>query len=57
MENLIRRLGLPETLRELGLPEGQAETIAGDVMTDPQTFWNPRRVIRSDLVELLENAW
>ena len=35
----------------------QAFGIAGDVMTDPQTFWNPRRVTRSYLVELLENAW
>lgn len=57
VDDLANRLQVPWNLRELGLPEGQFETIADDVMADPQTYWNPRPVAREDVIELLEQAW
>ena len=54
---LAEELQVPQTLRELGLPEGQFETIADDVLADPQSYWNPRSVTRAEVVRLLEQAW
>ena len=50
-------LRTPRTLREIGLPAGQFEQIAKDVMADPQTYWNPRPVTAEDVLELLQAAW
>jgi len=57
IDELTIRLGVPQTLRDLGLPEGQFDAIAHDTMKDPQISWNPRPVSFSDIVELLEQAW
>lgn len=57
VDNLVEQLQVPQNLRELGLPEGQFETIADDVMADPQTYWNPRPVAREDVIQLLKAAW
>ena len=54
---LAELLDMPRTLHELGLPKGQFERIAKDVMSDPQTFWNPRQVEFDDVVALLKEAW
>jgi alcohol dehydrogenase class IV len=54
---LSERLALPRTLRDLGLADGQFETIAEDAMADPQTYWNPRPVTFDDVVTLLRQAW
>jgi alcohol dehydrogenase class IV len=50
-------LETPRSLREIGLPEGQLERIAKDVMADPQTYWNPRSARESDVVAMLREAW
>jgi len=57
VEDLARKLGLPATLAEIGLPEGQEESIADDVMADPQTFWNPRKVTSDDVKRIVRNAY
>jgi alcohol dehydrogenase class IV len=57
IDELTIRLGVPQTLRDLGLPEGQFDAIAHDTMKDPQISWNPRPVSFSDVIELLERAW
>lgn len=54
---LATELEVPQRLRDLGLPEGEFEAIAEDVMADPQTYWNPRPVTRDDVVAVLEQAW
>jgi alcohol dehydrogenase class IV len=50
-------LETPVTLREIGLPEGQFERIAKDVMADPQTYWNPRPATEDEVIALLRDAW
>lgn len=50
-------LETPRTLREIGLPEGQFEQIAKDVMVDPQTYWNPRPASEKEVVAMLQDAW
>ncbi|MDZ7707822.1 MAG: iron-containing alcohol dehydrogenase [Trueperaceae bacterium] len=57
VEHLARTLGLPGTLSEIGLPEGQEEAIATDAMADPQTFWNPREVTREDVIGIVRRAY
>lgn len=50
-------LQTPQRLRDIGLPDGQFERIAKDVMADPQTYWNPRPASEQDVVEMLKAAW
>lgn len=57
IEALADLLGTPKTLSQVGLPEGQFEQIAHDVLADPQTYWNPREATRSNIVAWLETAW
>ena len=54
---LTEVLETPRTLREIGLPEGQFERIAKDVMSDPQTYWNPRPAREDEIVDMLHSAW
>jgi alcohol dehydrogenase class IV len=57
IDRLTVRLGVPQSLRDLGLPDGQSEAIAHDVMKDPGIFSNPRPVSFTDVVDLIEQAW
>jgi alcohol dehydrogenase len=57
VDDLAMQLQLPGSLREIGLSEDAFERIADDVMADPQTYWNPRRVTRDDVLALLRSAW
>jgi len=57
IDALAIRLGVPQTLRDLGLQEMNFDAIADDVMNDPQIIWNPRSVSRNDIISLLEQAW
>jgi alcohol dehydrogenase class IV len=50
-------LGTPKSLSEIGLPTGQFEEIAKDVLGDPQTYWNPRPATQEEIVAWLESAW
>lgn len=57
VDDLSRRLGTPRTLSAIGLPDGQFDQIATDVLADPQTYWNPRRATKDDIVAWLREAW
>ncbi|GII64866.1 maleylacetate reductase [Sphaerisporangium krabiense] len=52
---LTARLGVPTSLRELGVAEGDLARVADEVLADP--YANPRPVTRPDLVALLRAAW
>lgn len=57
IEQLADSLGTPKTLSAIGLPEGQFEQIAQDVLGDPQTYWNPRPATQNEIVAWLKSAW
>lgn len=57
VSELADLLGTPRTLSAIGLPEGQFEQIAKDVLADPQTYWNPRKATSDDIVAWLKEAW
>jgi alcohol dehydrogenase class IV len=57
IEGLADGLGTPKSLSAIGLPAGQFEMIAKDVLGDPQTYWNPRPASKEDIVAWLESAW
>jgi alcohol dehydrogenase class IV len=50
-------LGLPSTLRELGVPRDALAQIAEDVAQDWFLGQNPRPMRQEDVIELLEAAW
>lgn len=57
VDGLTERLGTPRRLRDIGLPEGQIERIAAEVMEDPGTASNPRPVDVAAVTDLLRAAW
>jgi alcohol dehydrogenase class IV len=57
VNHLSETLGTPRTLSAIGLPAGQFDQIADDVLADPQTYWNPRRADKATIVSWLESAW
>ena len=57
IDRLATRLQTPTTLRAIGLPEGQFEQVARDVMADPQTYWNPRQTSLEEVAAWLKSAW
>jgi maleylacetate reductase len=48
-------LGSPRALRELGVQERDLSRIADITIANP--YWNPRPLERSDLIEMLYQAW
>jgi alcohol dehydrogenase class IV len=57
IDELARVLGTPTQLSAIGLPDGQFEQIAEDVMGDPQTYWNPRQASAREVADWLRSAW
>ena len=57
IDELARVLGTPTRLSAIGLPDGEFEQIADDVMGDPQTYWNPRQASARDVADWLRSAW
>jgi alcohol dehydrogenase len=56
--DLLRRIGMPSRLRDLGVPEADLPAIAEDAMHDFFLQSNPRPVRdASELVALLSDAW
>jgi alcohol dehydrogenase class IV len=57
LATLCDRLEAPRSLRQLGLPAGQFDLIADDVLADPVTATNPGDVTRADVQSILEACW
>jgi maleylacetate reductase len=55
LHRLARRIGAPQSLRELGLAEGDIDRAAALAVEAP--YWNPRPVERDGVRALLAAAW
>jgi maleylacetate reductase len=56
--DLIAELGLPRTLRDVGVPAGMLDTIAKNAMHDRLIHTNPRKIDSPSTVrQLLDAAW
>jgi len=56
--SLVERLGLPRTLREVGIKREDFRAIAEHTLHDPPVRANPRPIKSADdIVEILELAW
>ena len=56
--DLLRALGVPTTLREVGITRDQFPKIAGTVLANGYVRTNPRPIqTESEIVEILEYAW
>lgn len=53
--DLVRALGVPLSLAELGMPESGIETAADIAVENP--YWNPRPITRDGIRDLLANAY
>ena len=54
---LSRRLGIPQTLREIGIPEEMIPALANQAINDACTPGNPRDVTVEDIVEIYKQAY
>ncbi len=53
--DLERRLGAPQSLREIGMPEDGIDRAADLAVNNP--YWNPREIERDAIRELIARAW
>jgi maleylacetate reductase len=53
--DLSRRLGVPQSLAELGMPASGIELATDAVIREP--YWNPRPIEREAIRKLIENAF
>ena len=57
VKQLSLDLGIPQTLREIGIPEDALEQLAKDAFADVCTGGNPREITESDILELYKKAY
>ena len=57
ISELSQRLGIPQTLREIGIPEEMIPALANQAINDPCTPGNPREVTVDDLIALYKEAY
>ena len=58
VDQLNGRLGLPQRLRDVGVPEEGLILLAEDTMQDRQIYFNPKPIERKEQVlKILRNAW
>lgn len=50
-------LGIPQTLREINIPENALEQLANDAFNDVCTGGNPREITEADILELYRKAY
>ena len=50
-------LGIPQTLREIGIPEDALEQLAKDAFNDVCTGGNPREITEADILALYKKAY
>ena len=57
VESLSQRLGLPQRLRDIGIPEELLPTLAKQAFEDICTSGNIRKVTVEDLTQIYRNAY
>ncbi|MBQ8131699.1 MAG: iron-containing alcohol dehydrogenase, partial [Bacilli bacterium] len=57
IKNLSVSLGIPQTLREIGIPEEMIPTLANQAINDACTPGNPRKVTVEDIINLYKEAY
>ena len=57
ISNLSRKLGIPQTLREIGIPEEMIPTLAKQAINDVCTPGNPRDVTVEDIINIYKEAY
>jgi len=57
MRNLATDVGIPKTLKEMGVKEEDFELMAGNALKDGNAFSNPRVGKEKDIVELFRKAY
>ena len=57
VKQLSLDLGIPQTLREIGIPEDALEQLANDAFNDVCTGGNPREITEADILELYKKAF
>jgi alcohol dehydrogenase len=56
-EELLQACGLPYRLRDVGVTEGQFEAIAEGAVNDGTSFYNPREVVKEEVLEAIRKAY
>ena len=57
VKDLSVSLGIPQTLREIGIPETALPQLAKDAFADVCTGGNPREITEADILELYKIAY
>lgn len=57
ISDLSKRLGIPQTLREIGIPEEMLPQLAKQAINDACTPGNPRDVTVEDIIKIYESAY
>ena len=57
VDNLARSVGIPKTLKEIGIPYDALETLANQAINDVCTPGNPRDVTKEDILALYKEAY
>ncbi|MBR2828641.1 MAG: lactaldehyde reductase [Bacilli bacterium] len=57
VQDLSRRLGIPQRLREVGIPEEMLPTLAKQAINDICTGGNPREVTVEDMIRIYKEAY
>ncbi len=57
VKELSIKLGIPQTLREIGIPEEMIPTLANQAIKDVCTSGNPREVTVEDIIAIYEEAY
>lgn len=57
VRNLSIKLGIPQTLREIGVPMEMIPTLAKQAINDACTPGNPKDVIVADIIKIYEQAY
>ena len=57
VQELSRKLNIPQTLREVGIPEDKLRTLAEQAINDPCTPGNPRNVTVDDIERIYREAY
>ena len=57
VRRLAQRVGTPQTLKEIGVPENGLEALAEDAINDVCTPGNPKKVTKEDILNIYKKAF